>query len=149
MPASTLTVRERMDRNSSGGVPDVLLDTSIDDQIFRALVDRTRRYTLYLLLDRRSMPTGELADVLTGWLHASGSGLADPDDRGRLETELYHAHLPALVEAGLVECDEQYTVVELAPLEGPVVDLLQWSRAYERPQSTDSRPATDERDGKP
>jgi hypothetical protein len=138
-----------MDRNSSGGIPDALLDTSIDDGVFRALVDRTRRYSLYLLLDRRSMSTSELADVLTGWLHAAGYGLADSDDRERLRAELYHVHLPTLVDAELVECDERFTVVELAPLRGPVVDLLEWSRAYERRPGNSSRTATGGPDGEP
>lgn len=136
-----------MDRNGADGIPDVLVDTSIDERVFRALSERPRRYALYVLLDRESIGTSELADVLTGWLYAAGRGMAGPEEHERVRRDLHHVHLPMLVDAGLVECDEAYTVVELSALRVRILELLQWSRAYERETSRDVRSTTDYRSG--
>lgn len=78
------------------------------DDIVRALADRRRRRILRYLRDHDEVSESELADVLTGWLAADReSGRADPDDRERIRTALTHVHLPHLVDAGLVETDDE------------------------------------------
>ena len=121
-----------MSRNGADGIPDVLIDTSIDESVFRVLSERPRRYALYVLLDRESIETSELVDILTGWLHTAGYGMAGPKEREQIQRDFYHVHLPLMVDAGLIECIEGCTVVELAPLRVRVLELLQWSRAHDQ-----------------
>ncbi|WP_254663500.1 hypothetical protein [Haladaptatus sp. W1] len=48
-----------------------LLDPSLDDDVYRALASRRRRYAVYALMEWDRVSMDELADVLTGWLYAS------------------------------------------------------------------------------
>lgn len=109
---------------SSHGALAQILATDVASDVMRALSARERRYVMYYLLDRGRVSTDELGDVLAGWTAATERGVATAADRESLLVSLYHSHLPALVDAGLVEFDETEDVVTRASLSGSVRDLV-------------------------
>ncbi|WP_049971347.1 DUF7344 domain-containing protein [Haladaptatus cibarius] len=111
---------------------DILLEPSIDDSVYRALSDTQRRYTLYLLVEWGRVFEDELADILTGWIHADEYRMATPDDRERIHIELHEIHIPILREAGLVRYDEQMELLSLGEVSPPVGRILDWARQNER-----------------
>ncbi|WP_231184117.1 hypothetical protein [Haladaptatus sp. DYF46] len=115
---------------------EILLDTSLEDDVYRALADRTRRYAVYTLLEWNRVSMDELADVLTGWLHASEYRMATPTDRQQVVTELRHEHVEMLRKAGLASYDSNENRLVLPELSRPVDRLLRWARANE--YSTDA-----------
>jgi hypothetical protein len=110
---------------------EILLDTSLEDDVYRALADRSRRYTVYTLLEWNRVSKDELADVLTGWLNASEYRMATPTDRETVVTELRHEHVAMLRETGLVGYDSNTDDLVLSELSWPVTRLLRWARANE------------------
>lgn len=69
---------------------------------------RRRRMLDILQIERQSMKLRELADKILGV-----TGSPDQDKAEEVRITLYHQHLPHLVEAGLVEVDEQDNSVEI------------------------------------
>lgn len=74
-----------------------------------------RRYFLYCLhLYSTPMTLADVAEQVLSWEHAGR-----PEDylgeRLRLYNDLYHEHLPVLVEAGLVDYDQGDDMVTLGP----------------------------------
>ncbi|MFB9804723.1 hypothetical protein ACFFQF_04405 [Haladaptatus pallidirubidus] len=110
----------------------VLLDTSIDDSVYRALAETHRRYALYLLTEWGRVFEDELADILTGWIYAGEYRMATPDDRKRIRIELREVHIPVLREAGLVHYDEQTELLSLGELAPSVGRIIEWARKNER-----------------
>ncbi|WP_276273860.1 DUF7344 domain-containing protein [Haloarcula litorea] len=100
------------------------------DDLFRALASETRRDVLEALQRRESIPLDELADTLVG--RGTTSGPADVDERAQTKIELVHAHVPLLVDAGLVAHDESAGEVSLTTLPEPVEELLTFAAEYER-----------------
>lgn len=103
----------------------------IDDEVFLALADRSRRLALYYLRDRRRVDVGTLADVVTGWSDAGRRGTTTRDDRDQVLVALRAQHLPLLSAAGLVDYDEAAGTVEVERLAGPVRTLLDVACAWE------------------
>lgn len=94
------------------------------DPAFSLLADEHRRHLLYLLREHGSATLDDLADVLTAWLAVRhGDGVATPEDRQQIYMRLYHAHVPKLASAGVVEFDEDSGTVTLDRLP-PMVDHL-------------------------
>ncbi|WP_266075795.1 DUF7344 domain-containing protein [Haladaptatus caseinilyticus] len=116
---------------------DILLDESIDDPIYRALANQRRRYVLYVLKERERITMDELADVLTGWIHAREYRMASSVDREQLATELREADIPALEDAGLARYDDRKAVLTLAELPPPVARLLDWAQRNDYENSPD------------
>ncbi len=118
---------------------DILLDDSIDDRVYRALANTPRRYTLYVLAERQRISLDELADVLTGWIHAGEYRMATPADREQLLVELHERHVPLLRQAGFVHYDERTATLSLGQLSPPVARLLDWAQQNERRNTTGRR----------
>lgn len=122
-----------MEKDSEDTLYDILLDPSLDDDVYRALASRRRRYAVYALMEWDRVSMDELADVLTGWLYASEYRMATPDDRNRLITELRHEHVHMLRKAGLAGYDSSGDGLVLPELAYPVARLLRWARRNEYP----------------
>lgn len=90
---------------------------AIDDEVFVALRNRHRRYTLYFLDEHDCASVDELADVLAGW-EALESGVTTREDRTDFHAALVHRHLPLLEAAGLI--DREDTVVRRSNWQEPV-----------------------------
>ncbi|WP_435152585.1 DUF7344 domain-containing protein [Haladaptatus sp. DFWS20] len=110
----------------------LLLDTSIDDRIYRALADTRRRYTLYVLEEWGRVPVDELADILTGWMHSEEYRMATVSEREQLAVELREIHIPVLKDAGLVRYDDGKGILVLAELSPPVAQLIDWAQRNDR-----------------
>ncbi|ELY48218.1 DUF7344 domain-containing protein [Natronorubrum sulfidifaciens] len=86
------------------------------DLIFDLLSNRRRRYALYYLYDQ---PDGvatleEIADAVTTDLKrfSESDGETNPEQqRGRVQMELQHTHLPRLEDAGILEHDHRSETV--------------------------------------
>ena len=105
--------------------------TGIDDEVFLALADPSRRLALYYLRDRRRVDVATLADVVTGWSGAGRRGTANRVDRDRVLVALRAQHLPLLSAAGLVDYDEAAGTVEVERFAGSVRTLLDVACAWE------------------
>lgn len=81
--------------------------------VLRVLADERRREILDVLLNRTSpVAVADLTSRLAA-AEVGGSALDVPDEvRSRVRTDLVHAQLPSLEDAGLVAWDEQAGVVE-------------------------------------
>lgn len=94
-----------------------IVETATVDAIFDALADERRRSVLGLVLGRSGATTlDELADHLLAAGHVT-PGATDANERDRLRCRLYHADLPTLQEAGIVEFDR--TRNEVRPTDDP------------------------------
>lgn len=71
------------------------------DAVLTALADRRRRRILGTLDRDGPLERDDLVDYLVAVENAT-----DDETRGRVQTSLYHVHLPKLEAAGLIECDE-------------------------------------------
>lgn len=90
---------ERSDENRKLGAAEM-------DELYLVLRNRERRYALYFLLEYGTTSIEELADAVTGWTRAATYGIASRRVRDQVHMGLKHRHLPAMVEAGLVACDD-------------------------------------------
>lgn len=112
---------------------DVLLDESVDDEVYRALADGRRRIALAYLLEHSEATVEELADVVAGVAGARGSVVVGPADREAVRIELFHRHLPVLSEARLVEFDPTTGEASGRRVSEAVRSLLEWSAEPSRP----------------
>lgn len=109
--------------------------TAVEDEVFAALSDRSRRIALYYLRWRRRVDVDELADVVTGWRHADRPGTATKADRDQVRWSLLGGHLPVLDDAGLVDYDESTGTVTVEQLSERVQSLIDF--AYDSEGDTD------------
>ena len=75
------------------------------DKMLRLVSDRRRRRLLRLLADRGDGELTDLADAIAD--DGASSGGAAREASERVETKLYHVHLPLLADHGLVEFDSR------------------------------------------
>ena len=78
------------------------------DTVFEILAARRRRYILYYLNDRpgESATLCELVNLVAAWERMTGNDLP-PAHRQRVAASLRNDHLPALHDAGLIECGDE------------------------------------------
>lgn len=79
------------------------------DTLFELLSNRHRRR-----LCRFLQASGRESVSYDRLLEAIAAGDEEPLDRGRLETQLVHAHLPALADAGVITHDPRRRTVRVA-----------------------------------
>ncbi|KZN26389.1 hypothetical protein A4G99_21570 [Haladaptatus sp. R4] len=116
-----------MGNDSEDILYEILLDTSLDDDVYRALSSTPRRYTLYTLLEWDRISLDELADVLTGWLYASEYRMATAEDREQLLAELQRQHIRMLRKSGLVDYDPREELLVKPEFSPSVTRLLHWA----------------------
>lgn len=96
-------------------VPFQLSDLPDSDGVYEALAHERRRRVLEILVEAdRPLSLSDVARELHR--RDAEDGAVDPvDDRAReIHVELYHAHVPKLVDAGLVEHDRDAGTVAIA-----------------------------------
>lgn len=101
------------------------------DDAFLALRDRDRRYVCYFLLEHETASVSEVADVVTGWIHATTEGIIEPQCRNQRYLRLLHTHVPALVDAGLVSYDQDTETLSLSPCPEPIREFATKACAME------------------
>ncbi|MDS0282009.1 winged helix-turn-helix domain-containing protein [Haloarcula onubensis] len=104
------------------------IDYPPPDDLFKALASDTRRRLLAALPADSAMTLDELTDVLVGW-QSTADGPAGPDEWAKVKIELVHAHIPLLVDAGLVTCDDEE--IARATYPEPVMELVTFAGEYE------------------
>ncbi|MBV0900716.1 DUF7344 domain-containing protein [Haloarcula salina] len=93
------------------------------DGLLRAFSAEHRRMVVTYLAQHDSASVEELTDVVVGWSQTS-DGSADADESWlQTYSDLYHHHLPALADAGLVEYDPDTETATLESLSDPASDL--------------------------
>jgi hypothetical protein len=94
------------------------------DERFELLSARYRRYLLYSLsYFTTPVALARVADKVTEL--ANGEPADElPDERLEIYMQLYHTHLPRLVEAGVVQFNQTDDTVEFGPNASQLVPLL-------------------------
>ena len=107
-----------MDREPSSTGPSA--SPEVVDDAFLALRNRDRRFGCYFLLEHERASISKVTDVVTGWIHASGDGIVEPQCREQRQFQLLHTHVPKLVDAGIVRHDEDDETLSLDPCPEPL-----------------------------
>ena len=110
-----------------------------EEAIFRVLRNKRRRYALHYLKQREEVVSvGDLAEQIAAWETDTPAVEVAADDRKRVYISLLQSHLPTLEDAGMIDFDEENSVVELTD-EAADVDIyvelvpeqdIQWSTYY-------------------
>ncbi|WP_121742391.1 DUF7344 domain-containing protein [Natronorubrum halophilum] len=116
------------DRSSSNG-PTTNPETI--DTAFLALRQQNCRFVCYFLLEHETASLSEVADVVTGWIHAANGGIAEPQRRNQCYLRLLHSHVPNLVDVGVVSYDERSDILSLSPCPDPIREFATRACAVE------------------
>lgn len=111
--------------------------SSIDDTL-RLLQNPQRRYVLYYLLDKRWTCKESLVEQVAAWEHQTTISELSDEELRRVETSLYHSHLPKLADHGLIEYDFRSGDIATLELTDEIRSLLVSIRDIE-----ESDPASD------
>lgn len=85
-----------------------------NDQVLRALSDQRRRYTLQVLRRHREARLSEIADEVARSEDGDPASAGPADAVSDIRIDLYHRHVPLLVDAGLVDYTEGWNVVAIS-----------------------------------
>ena len=96
--------------------PDIEAPPLSQDNVFDALASRRSRYVLVYLRDADGPASlDSLADAVAAWETGKSIDLVSDEHRNRVYTSLCHSQLPKLSMMGLVEYDEDGSVVSRGP----------------------------------
>lgn len=76
------------------------------DHVYEALAHPRRRYLCYTLLEEATWSLTELATKVAAWEADVADHAVSHDQRDRVYVSLYHAHVPKLVDEGVLAFDE-------------------------------------------
>jgi len=89
---------------------------------YEVLANERRRHVLDCLANREaSMTVVDLAEAVARRERDAGRDDVSADERKRIHVTLYHAHLPMMANAGIVEYDRSRGTVRLASDAGPLI----------------------------
>jgi predicted transcriptional regulator len=94
------------------------------DYIYEALAHPRRRYVCYSLLEDAPQSLTELATTIAAWENEVSEREVTRRQRERVSVSLYHAHVPKLVDLGVVSFDEASGTVTPAENADEVVAAL-------------------------
>lgn len=83
------------------------------DTLYDLLANRRRRYAISCLNDHGSMALPDLADEVVCYENDAPITEIPEDEVLRVYSSLWHAHIPKLAEAGVVEYDQDQDIVTL------------------------------------
>lgn len=102
------------------------------DALFDALADRRRRYVLHCLRESRTpMALADLADEVATREQEAPISEVPAEEVKRVYVSLYHAHVPKLADASIVEYSQQRDLVALSENSERIEPLLERSTAGE------------------
>ncbi|MFC5367251.1 DUF7344 domain-containing protein [Salinirubrum litoreum] len=84
------------------------------DHVYEALGHPRRRYLCYTLLEDAQWSLTDLATKIAAWEADVPEHAVGPDQRERVYVSLYHAHVPKLVDEGIVTFDEETETITAA-----------------------------------
>lgn len=95
------------------------------DDLFEALAHERRRYLLYTLLDADARSLKATARRLAAWENGAPADTVDRDEVEKVYASLYHAHVPKLVDLGVLEYDREDDLVRGGPRAKATIDVLE------------------------
>lgn len=93
------------------------------DGLLVAFSAEPRRIVVTYLAQHDTASVEELTDVVVGWSRTRDRAAEASDRWDQTYANLYHRHLPALADAGLVEFDAAAETVTLESLSDPAAEL--------------------------
>lgn len=106
----------------SAGLPKSHLETN---DMFKALTHERRRYLLYTLFEDDVWSLEDLARKLAAWENDVPEDAIDQAEIDGVYASLYHAHVPKLVEFGILEFDRRDERISRGPGAKPTLDVLE------------------------
>jgi hypothetical protein len=85
------------------------------DHVYQALGHPRRRYLCYTLLEGTAWSLDELAQKVAAWENDVPESAVTERQQERAYVSLYHAHVPKLVEEGVVTFDEETETITVGP----------------------------------
>jgi hypothetical protein len=95
------------------------------DHVYEALGHPRRRYLCYTLLEETEWTLGELATKIAAWDDGVPESAVTDGRRDRVYVSLYHAHVPKLVDDGVVDFDEANGTITAAENAEQVLAVLE------------------------
>jgi hypothetical protein len=118
------------------------------DAVYEALGHPRRRYLCYTLLESTEWSLTELATKMAAWERGAPEHAVTAEERERMYVSLYHAHVPKLVDDGVVAFDEATGRITAAEHADQVLAALEGMGAsLDADQETHARGEMDEREG--
>ncbi|WP_256393881.1 DUF7344 domain-containing protein [Natronoarchaeum rubrum] len=84
------------------------------DHVYEALGHPRRRYLCYTLLEDTQWTLTDLATKLAAWENDIPKHAVTNDQRERVYVSLYHAHVPKLVDEGIITFDDASEMITAA-----------------------------------
>lgn len=97
--------------HEDGTVPQDVLEL---DHVYIALGHPRRRYLCYTLLEATEWSLSDLATKIAAWEHEISEHAVSEDQREAVYVSLYHAHVPELVEEGVITFEKDTETITAA-----------------------------------
>ncbi|KZN23527.1 hypothetical protein A4G99_11505 [Haladaptatus sp. R4] len=94
------------------------------DHVFQALAESRRRYLVYTLKSQTEWELAEIAVKVTSWETDIPEVDLPEEEIERTYASLYHAHVPKLVEEGVLAFDKPNEVIRPGPNAEQVIAAL-------------------------
>ncbi|WP_336022332.1 DUF7344 domain-containing protein [Halobellus salinisoli] len=95
------------------------------DHVYEALAHPRRRYLCYTLLEDTEWSLTALATKVAAWEAETAERAVDDHECDRVYVALYHAHVPKLVDEGIIAFDEATGTITAAENAGQVLAALE------------------------
>jgi predicted transcriptional regulator len=95
------------------------------DEVYRALGHPRRRYLCYTLHESDEWSLDELAAKIAAWDYDIDVEDVTDRQRDQVYVDLYHAHVPKLVELGVIRFDEDEETIDAAETATQVLRALE------------------------
>lgn len=109
------------------------LEAGDEHNRFDGLDHEYRRYGLYCLSKHDTMALADLADEVAIWIHESPLHRISPEDVVDIYLSLYHSHVPALEDRGLVTYHQEQDMVAITDRGASIVSAVGLTDAYATP----------------
>ncbi|WP_423999658.1 DUF7344 domain-containing protein [Haloarcula salina] len=117
------------------------------EPVYEALGHPRRRYLCYTLLEDTEWSMSELAAKIAAWENDIPEHEVSADQREAVYVSLYHAHVPKLVDEGVITFDEATETIRAAEHAKQVLAALEGMGAsLDAAQETHARGEMDERE---
>ncbi|KZX49593.1 hypothetical protein [Haloarcula sp. K1] len=118
------------------------------EPVYEALGHSRRRYLCYTLLEATEWSLTDLATKIAAWENDVPDHAVTDDQREEVYVALYHAHVPKLVDEGVITFDEATETITTAEHADQVLAALEGMGAsLDSKQETHARSDMDEQEG--
>lgn len=117
------------------------------DPVYQALGHPRRRYLCYTLLEDTEWSLTDLARKIAAWENDVPEHAVTEDQREEMHVVLYHAHVPKLVDEGVIAFDEATETITKADHAEQVLTALEGiGTSLDSKQETHARSDMDEQE---